>query len=243
MRLGIIERAVILAGGLGARLEPYTQLLPKPLLPVGHLPILEVALRQLRTAGVRHVTLAVGHMGSLIEAYFGDGRNLGLKITYSREQSPLGTAGPVRLIDDLSDTFILMNGDLLTDMNYADLNLFHRERRAVATVATYRRQERIDLGVLDIDSEGLVTGYREKPIFEFSVSMGIYVLDPRVLQFIQHGVAMDLPTLVRTLIAEGERVVAYPFSGVWLDIGRSDDYAEAQRRFKEEPGRFLGQLS
>jgi NDP-sugar pyrophosphorylase family protein len=133
-----------------------------------------------------------------------------------------------------------MNGDLLTDISYPDLWQFHHDRQAVATVAMYRRQEHIELGVLEVDNEGLVTGYIEKPTYHFLVSMGIYILEPCVLKFILPGVAMDLPDLVRTLISVGERVVAYPFSGLWLDIGRPDDYVEAQRRLKETPGQFLG---
>lgn len=233
------RRAVILAGGRGTRLAPYTAILPKPLVPIGQMPILEIILRQLHMAEISRATLAVGYLAPLLEAYFGDGQRFSLKIDYSYEESPLGTAGPLRLIKDLKEDFLLMNGDLLTDINFLDLWRFHREKKAAATLAVCRREERIELGVIKMDGDGRVSEYVEKPCHQYLVSTGIYVLEPRIIDFIPEGSSMDLPELVRALIQAGECVVGYPFSGAWLDIGRPDDYAEAQKLFEKGPERFL----
>jgi len=235
----MIERAVILAGGQGLRLGPHTAVLPKPLLPVGGVPILEIVVRQLRAAGVQRVTLAVGHLGSLVATHFGDGRRFGLRIDYSWEPYPLGTAGPLGMIDDLSDTCILMNADLLTDIDYQDLCRFHRVRGAAATIATYRREERSAFGIIDVDAQGRVTRYVEKPARDVRVSMGIYVIEPHVAQRLSAGTAIDFPELAQILIHAQEAVVAYPFSGVWLDIGDADGYAQAAAAFARLPHQFL----
>lgn len=234
-------RAIILAGGKGQRLRPYTTVLPKPLMPIGDMPILEVVLRQLKRAGVDHVTMAVGYLSELLQAFFGDGKRLGLRIDYSFEDRPLGTVGPLTLIPDLADegTFLMMNGDILCTIDYAKLLARHRESGAAATIATFRREVRIDFGVIETDAQDLLTGYVEKPTFDYRVSMGIYCFDARVLKLLEPGQPRDFPDLVKTLIARGEKVASYPFDGYWLDIGRPDDYATAIEEFESRRAEFL----
>jgi NDP-sugar pyrophosphorylase family protein len=231
-------KAVILAGGKGSRLAPYTTVLPKPLMPIVDMPILEIVLKQLKSSGFDDVVLAVGHLASLIKTYFGDGSDLGIGITYSHESSPLGTAGPLANIDGLTETFLVMNGDILTDLDYRRLVEHHREGGGMMTIATYRRTVKIDFGVLET-VDGNVSKYVEKPTLDYVVSMGIYVMEPAVLDRIKRGEHMDLPDLVRLLLASGERVQAFSFDGLWLDIGRQEDFTEAQTRFEEHRDHFL----
>lgn len=232
-------KAVILAGGKGTRLRPYTTILPKPLMPIGDMPILEVLLRQMKLAGVDEAVLTVGHLAELLRLFFQDGERLGLHISYSYEDAPLGTAGPLSLVGGLEDTFVVANGDVLTTLPLADLITYHRERQAVATIAMHRRQVFIDLGVIQQDGDGCVTGYIEKPTYDFLVSMGIYVFEPRVLDFIESNVYLDFPDLVKRLIAAGEKVVGYPFEGYWQDLGRPDDYERAVEDFDRMKNEFL----
>jgi len=232
-------QAVILAGGQGRRLHPYTAVLPKPLMPIGDVPILEVVVRQLKGAGFVDITMAVGYLAELLMAYFGDGHKLGVRIGYSREEEPLGTAGPLGLIRRPGEPFLVMNGDLLTTLDYGALWTRHRERGAIATLATFRRDVKIDLGVIECDGEGLVTGYIEKPTFHYSVSTGIYIFEPAVLDHIPIGVRLDLPDLVRKLLAAGEKVATYPFEGIWLDIGRWEDYERAAQEFEQHRAEFV----
>jgi NDP-sugar pyrophosphorylase family protein len=234
-------RAVILAGGKGQRLRPYTTVLPKPLMPIGDMPILEVVLRQLKRAGIVRVTMAVGHLAELLQAFFGDGTRLGLQIDYSLEERPLGTVGPLTLIPGLRNegTFLMMNGDLLTTLDFQALIKRHHESAAAATIATYHRQVRIDFGVVEADGNDLLTGYVEKPSIDYRVSMGVYCFDARVLDMLEHSKYRDFPDLVKSLIAAGEKVVSYPFDGYWLDIGRPDDYATAIEEFESRRALFL----
>ncbi len=232
-------RAVILAGGRGARLAPYTTVLPKPLMPVGEMPILEILLRQLRQAGVRDFILSVGYLASLLEAYFGDGAKWDVRIQYSREESPLGTAGPLSLVDGLTSTFLVVNGDLLTTLDFAAMAEFHRRQQAVATLGLFTKKVKIDLGVIEKDERAYVTGYIEKPTLEYEVSTGVYVMEPLVLTYIPHGQRLDLPDLVRKLVADGRRVLGYHFEGQWLDIGRPDDYAQAVEVFERDRALWL----
>jgi NDP-sugar pyrophosphorylase family protein len=226
-------QAVILAGGKGRRLAPYTTVLPKPLMPVGDVPILEVVIRQLKQAGFEDLTMAVGHLAELLMAYFGDGSRWGVRIHYSREEQPLGTAGPLGLIEGLNGPFLVMNGDLLTTLDYRAMWKYHRSRGALVTMATFQREVKIDLGVLSVDGGQWVCGYTEKPTFHYTVSTGIYVLEPAVLEFIPRGERMDMPDLILRLLAAGHRVSAYPFEGIWLDIGRPDDYERAVAEFEQ----------
>ncbi|HEU4698112.1 MAG TPA: sugar phosphate nucleotidyltransferase [Gemmatimonadales bacterium] len=222
--------AVILAGGKGTRLRPYTTTLPKPLMPVGERPILEIILGQLRRAGVGRVTIAVNHMADLIMAFFGDGRKFGLEIAYSMEDQPLGTVAPLRLIESLPERFLVMNGDVLTDLDYADLYRAHERAGAPLTIATYRRDVRIDFGVLEVDpATSRLTGFREKPAYHFDVSMGIYGFCRSVLEIVPADRPFGLDDLVLGMLARGMPVNAYPFDGYWLDIGRPDDYDRANQ--------------
>jgi NDP-mannose synthase len=218
-------RAIVLAGGKGTRLAPYTTVFPKPLVPVGDMPILEIVVRQLRHFGIEEITLAVGHLAELIVAFFGDGSRYGVKITYSREDTPLGTAGPLSLIPDLNDTFLVMNGDLLTTMDFRGLLTEHRKSGAIATIAAYQHQTKVDLGILEIDAASRVTGYLEKPTYTNRVSMGIYAFEPAALSYIPKGVRFDLPSLVAKLLEANNDVRASLFNGFWSDIGRPVDYA------------------
>ena len=232
-------KAIILAGGKGTRLAPYTTILPKPLMPIGDIPILEIVMRQLAYYGFDDITLAVGHLAELLMAYCGNGAKYGLKLSYSREETPLGTAGPIALVSDLDDTFLVMNGDLLTTLNYGDILRHHKERGAIATLATYPRDVKIDLGVIEFDSTNWVTNYVEKPTFHYSVSTGIYIFEPAILNYIHPGQHLDLPELVLRLLEQGERVSSYHYDGYWLDIGRPDDYQEAIQTFEAHRREFL----
>ncbi len=232
-------KAVVLAGGKGARLAPYTTILPKPLMPIGDMPILEVMLLQMKNAGIKNVVLTVGHLSELLRSFFKNGSQLGINITYSYEQCSLGTAGPIALVDGLNDTFLVSNGDVLTTLNLHDLIEFHREQKAIATIAAHHRQSKIDLGVIQKDGDYRITGYIEKPVYDFMVSMGIYVFEPAVLNYIDRNQYLDIPNLIKKLIAADERIVEYEFNGYWEDLGRPDDYARASRDFEDKREEFL----
>jgi NDP-sugar pyrophosphorylase family protein len=232
-------KAVILAGGKGTRLKPYTTILPKPLMPIGDMPILEILLRQMKRAGVDEVVLTVGHLAEMLRLFFQDGQRLGLRIDYSYEDSPLGTAGPLSLVEGLDGTFLVANGDVLTTLPLANLLGHHRLSGATATIAMHRRQVHIDLGVIEQDDDGRVAGYIEKPTYDFMVSMGIYVFEPRVLDYIPRSEYLDFPDLVKQLIAAGEVVTGFPFDGYWQDLGRADDYERAIEDFDRMRAEFL----
>ncbi len=231
-------RAIILAGGKGTRLAPYTISFPKPLMPIGDLPILEIVVRQLRRSGFTRITMAVGHLAELIHAYFGDGSRFDVAIDYSREEEPLGTAGPLRLLADLDEHFLVMNGDLLTDLDYGALLRGHRESGSDATIGVYEKSVRIDLGVIERDGTGRIVDYREKPTLSYEVSMGVYAFSRSVLQYVPESY-FDFPDLVLELIRRGRPIRAHPFGGLWLDIGRQDDYAKAIETFETQRDRFL----
>jgi len=226
-------RAIILAGGQGRRLRPYTTILPKPLMPVGEKPILEIVVSQLCRAGFTHLTFAVGYLGGLIQAYFGRGERFGIEVDYSFEEAPLGTAGPLSLLDGFGSDFLVMNGDLLTDVDYRTLMCFHKERGAICTVSMYRKLVPISLGVLQLNDTDNVVGYTEKPTLQYPVSMGIYCFRPEVLKYLPRNQHCDLPELVLRLIAAGEKVQAYRHEGRWLDIGRPEDYELAVAEFEK----------
>jgi NDP-sugar pyrophosphorylase family protein len=232
-------RAVILAGGKGTRLAPYTTVLPKPLLPVGEMPILEIVIRQLKRHGFNDLTLAVGYLAELLMAYCGDGNKFGVKLDYSREEQPLGTAGPIASITNLNETFLVMNGDLLTTIDYSTMLKYHREREALATIACYQRDVKIDLGVIDMDSDNWVSNYIEKPTYHYTVSMGIYIFEPAILNYIPSNQRLDLPQLVLNLIKAEKKVNVFNFNGYWLDIGRHDDYERAIEEFAAHRADFL----
>lgn len=232
-------RAVILAGGKGTRLRPFTTSFPKPLMPVGDIPILEIVLRQLRQHGVTDVTMLTGHLSYLLEGYFTDGSNLGMRIDYLHEDQPLGTAGPLRqLTGKVFDDFFVMNGDLLCNMDFSAMMKQHKSEAHPVTVATYVRSEKIELGVLKVSEDGRVTGYEEKPTLRYDVSMGVYCMSPAVLERIPVGY-YDMPTLILDLLAADDKVGSRRHDGLWLDIGRPDDYDEANYLFRNDPELFL----
>lgn len=221
-------RAIILAGGKGTRLRPYTITLPKPLVPVGDQAILEIVVRQLQVAGVGRITLAVSHMAELLSAFFGDGNRFGLKIDYSRESVPLGTMGPLRLISDLPENFLVMNGDILTDLDFAKFWDEHERSGAIASVCCYQRTVKVDFGVLDVSPEDFLVGFREKPPLTHHVSMGIYAFRREVLEHIPEGKPFGFDDLMLRLLEREVPVRCHRHSGQWLDIGRPDDYERAQ---------------
>ncbi|MBN1917971.1 MAG: NTP transferase domain-containing protein [Verrucomicrobia bacterium] len=233
-------RAVILAGGKGTRLRPYTAVLPKPLVPVGDTPILEIILQQLARAGITDVTITVGHLASLIETFFGDGGRFGLSIGYLREETPLNTVGSLALIDDLSEPFLVMNGDVLTDVDFVKLIEFHRAQRAMATIATAAREHQADFGVVRWDGDTRITAFIEKPMSRYHVSMGVYVFSRSVLRHIPAGRPFGFDELMQAMLDAQERVYSYPHEGYWLDLGRPDDYERAIEDFSRMREHFVG---
>ncbi|GAA2733082.1 sugar phosphate nucleotidyltransferase [Actinocorallia aurantiaca] len=232
--------AVIMAGGKGVRLRPYTSTLPKPLVPIGdRYSILEIVLRQLASQGFGSVTLAIGHLGHLIRSYVGDGERWGLKVGYTDEESPLGTVGPLLGMRELPEDFLVMNGDILTDLSFAGLLEAHRSDGARLTVATYRREVKIDFGVLTA-ADGRITEFTEKPVFDYRVSMGVYGLSREVLDRYPPGLPLGFDELVLDLLAEGCNPVDHAFDGYWLDIGRPDDYDRANAEFSTLQPALLG---
>jgi NDP-sugar pyrophosphorylase family protein len=232
-------KAVVLAGGKGTRLAPYTKILPKPLMPIGDMPILEVLIRQMKHAGVEQVILTVGHMAGLLKAFFNDGSEFGIPISYSYEEKPLGTAGPLALVEGLQDTFLVMNGDVLTTLCLGDLIRFHQETRATATIAMHRRKVKIDLGVIECNDKNEITDYIEKPTYDYMVSMGIYVFEPHVVSYILPGQYLDFPALVHKLLDANEKVVGLPFEGYWQDLGSPGDYEQANQDFDKMRAQFF----
>jgi NDP-mannose synthase len=232
-------QAVVLAGGKGTRLAPYTNILPKPLMPIGNMPILEVLLRQMKVAGFDEVTLTVGHLAELLEAFFKDGQRFGLHIRYSIEDNPLGTAGPLALVGNITDTFLVCNGDVLTTLDLKELLKFHREQKGIATIAMHHRNVKINLGVIEMNGGYEIAGYVEKPSMDYMVSMGIYIFEPEILKYIEPNRYLDFPDLVLKVLAAKEKVYGYPFDGYWQDLGNPDDYQQAQQDFTEMQSQFL----
>ena len=230
------KRAIILAGGKGTRLSPYTTVLPKPLLPIGDRAILEVVVEQLRGYGFTHLTLAVGYLAHLVRAVMQDGTHHGVTIDYHEEEQPLGTVGALATIEGLDDSFLVMNGDVLTALDYGQLLDVHRQSENLLTIASHRRVVRTEYGVLHVQDGGeatkAVVGFEEKPELPYTVSMGVYVMEPRALEYIDVGARLDLPDLVLRLLDAGERVGSYLFEGYWLDIGRHEDYERAIREYE-----------
>jgi NDP-sugar pyrophosphorylase family protein len=210
-------------------------------MPIGDMPILEILLRQMKRAAIEEVVLTVGHLSGLLKAFFGDGEQIGMHIQYSYEDKPLGTAGPLSLIKGLKETFLVTNGDVLTTLDLGELIADHRRSGAIATIATHVRRVHIDLGVILFNGSSEVVGYEEKPTYELRVSMGVYVFEPRVLDYIEYNQYLDFPDLVLRLIGAGERVMGYPYEGYWQDLGRSDDYEQAVQDFEAIRTQILGE--
>ncbi|MDB5526954.1 MAG: Nucleotidyl transferase [Devosia sp.] len=233
------KRAIILAGGRGTRLRPYTVVLPKPLMPIGEYPILEVVIRQLARCGFDHITLAVNHQAELIKAFFDDGRKWRVRIDYSLEDRPLATMGPLRLVRDLPENFLVMNGDILTDLDFGAFHDEHVAKASLFTISAHRREQRIDYGVLESNGEGELVAFREKPRTQYEVSMGVYMASRAILDFIPPEQAYGFDNLMLDLIAAGRKVAVRNYPGYWLDIGRPDDYAEAIEQFDAMQSKFL----
>lgn len=232
--------AVILAGGKGVRLRPYTTALPKPLVPIGDShAILEIVLRQLAGVGFRRCTIAIGHLGNIIRAYVGDGSQWGMDVDYVTEDSPLGTMGPLlTMIDQLPEHFLVMNGDVLTDLDFSAVLDQHRGTGAPLTIATYARTVQIDFGVLSTD-DGRVVAFTEKPSMDYRVSMGVYGVSRGTLRRYTPGLPLGFDEVVLDLLAAGEAPRAFDFDGYWLDIGRPDDYDRANAEFSSRRGLLL----
>ena len=233
------KRAVVLAGGRGTRLRPYTVVLPKPLMPIGEFPILEVIVRQLARDGFDRITMAVNHQAELINTFFQRGEKWGIQIDYSLEDRALGTMGPLRLIDDLPENFLVMNGDILTDLNYRKLFEDHVTSGSIFTVSSSSREQAVDYGVLKTDANRNLVGFEEKPRLNYEVSMGIYILSARVLPLIPAERLYGFDDLMHDLIAAGKKVFVRRFEGYWLDIGRPDDYTKAIDEFETMSSHFL----
>lgn len=245
-------RAVILAGGRGTRLAPFTSVLPKPLMPIGERAILELVLERLESFGIVDITLCVGYLSHLIRAVLENRANDRVRIRYVLEQHPMGTAGPLRLVEGLDDTFVVMNGDVLTDIDYSELLAYHSSQQNVVTIATHTRSIKIDYGVVRFDGNGdangngngdgggataahqRITGFIEKPEYVSPVSMGIYVFEPSVFDYIAPDEPSDFPDLVKALLQAEQPVGAYFHDGMWFDIGRQDDYTEAVEAWTRE---------
>ncbi len=236
--------AVILAGGKGTRLRPYTTVVPKPLVPIGDdTSVLDVVLRQLSAYGFEKVTLAIGTHGHLIRSFVGDGGRWGLSISYAEEQVPLGTIGPLLLLlDRLPEQFLVMNGDVLTDLDYSAVLQHHMQSRAPLTVATCRRQSHIDFGVITSD-ECRIRAFHEKPVLTHEVSMGIYALSRPTLEGYEAGLPLGFDTLVLDLLSRGNRPATYQWDGYWLDIGRPEDYERANAEFAQIRSKLLPRAS
>ncbi len=228
--------AVILAGGKGTRLQPYTDNLPKPLVKVGDQPIIEILLRQLARGGVTRAVIALNHLADQIQAVLGDGSHLGIQIEYSHEAQPLSTVGPLKLIGNLPEHFVVANGDILSDIDVGELYQSHLASAAKMTVATFRRTEKIDYGVVEVADSGLVTGFREKPEYDFTVSMGIYVFARAVLEHVPDGAKFGFDDLMMGLLRREEPVNTFEYDGYWLDIGRPADYWQANRDIERIKG-------
>jgi len=221
-------KAVILAGGKGTRLKPYTTILPKPLVPIGDKAILEILIGRLKKFGITDITMCVNHLAELIMAYFGDGSKWGVKIEYSFEDIPLGTVAPIKLIKNLPEDFFVMNGDLLTDFDFRKFYDYHLNSKELLTVATYKRTHKTDFGVIDIDAvKNIATGFREKPEQTLYVSMGVYVFNKNVLDFVPDNKPFGFDDLMVTLLDKKQPIKVYPYDGYWLDIGRPEDYEKA----------------
>jgi NDP-sugar pyrophosphorylase family protein len=222
------NKAIILAGGKGTRLKPYTTVIPKPLVPLGEKAILQILIERLKKFGFTDLVLCVNHMADLIMAFLGDGKKYGVKVKYSFEDKPLNTVAPLKLIKNLPQNFLVMNGDLLTDLDLRKMYQHHMKKKSLITVATYHRKVKIDFGVIEVDRKNNVAvGFREKPEYDYDVSMGVYVFNKKVLDFVPYNRPFGFDQLMLTLLDNKEKVNLYPYNGYWLDIGRPDDYEKA----------------
>lgn len=225
--------AVILAGGKGTRLRPYTIAMPKPLVPVGDYPILEIIIRQLANYGFKRIIITVNHQADLIKTYFGNGEKWGVQIEYSLETKPLGTMGPLKLLKDLPHDFLVMNGDILTDLDYSKFYEEHVANQSVFTISGYKRKHKVDYGVLHVSNDGFLNGFEEKPELDYTVSMGIYAVSKKILEYIPQNEFYGFDSLMLDLVNKKQNVSVDVFDGYWLDIGRPSDYQQAIEDFEE----------
>lgn len=235
----IEKRAIILAGGKGTRLRPYTVVLPKPLMPIGDYPILEVIIRQLKQYNFTHITMAVNHQAEIIKAFFGDGSKWGIKIDYSLEKKSLSTMAPLKLINDLPEDFLVMNGDILTDLDFGEFYKNHIKNKNIFTISSYQREVKSEFGVLAVDNLNTLTGFREKPISIYDVSMGIYMVSKKAVEYIPEDTFYGFDHLMLDLMKNNEKPKVQKFDGYWLDIGRPDDYVQAIDEFDSMKERFI----
>tara|TARA_Y100000589_G_scaffold145189_1_gene138837 strand:- start:4955 stop:5662 length:708 start_codon:yes stop_codon:yes gene_type:complete len=233
-----IKRAIILAGGKGSRLRPYTVVLPKPLMPIGEYPILELVIRQLIKYDFSHITLCVNHQAELIKSFFGDGNRWGIKIDYSHEIEPKGTMGPLKKILDLPENFLVMNGDILTNLDFNKFYFDHVNSREIFSISSFKRKQKIDYGVLECDQNKYLKGFKEKPMYEFNVSMGIYMAAKEIIDFIPDEF-FGFDSLMLKLLNLGKSINVIEFNDYWLDIGRPDDYIKAIEDFESMKNYFL----
>jgi NDP-sugar pyrophosphorylase family protein len=227
------KRAIILAGGKGTRLKPYTISLPKPLVPLGDKPILELIIMQLKNHGFTHITITLNHMAEMIKAFFNDGSKWGVKIDYTLEEEPLSTMGPLTLIKNLPENFLVMNGDVLTDLSFSRFFNEHEAEKSLFTIASHRRTEKVDYGLLHHDENNKLIKFEEKPNYEFLVSMGVYMVNRSVVEYIPENTFFGFDHLMYKLLEVEKPATVYEFEGFWLDIGRPSDYETAIKKVKD----------
>ncbi len=234
-------KAVILAGGRGTRLRPYTLVLPKPLVPIGDRPVLELLIQRLKKFGFKEIIITIGYLGNLIKALCGDGNQWGVTISYSEENQPLGTIGPLTLIKgELGQTFLVCNGDILTDLNIFKFLEFHKEKGGIATIAGIKRRVKIDLGVFECDSDHRIASFMEKPTKEYFAGMGIYIFEPEILNYVPKEIPFGFDDLMDALLSECVPIYSYIHDGYWFDIGIEEDFKRAQREFEANKQRVIG---
>lgn len=225
-------QSIILAGGRGSRLDPYTKILPKPLFPIGDKPIAAILVNQLKSAGFDEIIMCLGYLADLLMVYFKDGRQFGVPIRYSVETKPLGTAGPLKKVNNLEDVFLVVNGDELTTLDFKALYEHHLRRQADMTVAVQRKTISTSVGVLGI-KDGQITAYSEKPTINYWASMGIYVVNKWVLSLIPENERFDMPELVQLLLQEAAQVVCFENRDYWFDIGSLADLEKANSEYNK----------
>lgn len=232
-------QAIILAGGKGSRLRPYTTVLPKPLLPLGEFPIAEIIIRQFKSFDIKNIVISTGYLGGLIEAYFAKGKRWGVNIQYIRENRPLGTAGAIKLVKDVEEDFLVINGDVLSDINFGELIKHHKKKRNIATIIIKERKVKTDFGVIQSDDHGRLIDYIEKPQHKFYVSTGINILNKKCKSYIQNNESIGMPELMLRMKNSGEKVHCFKTKALWLDLGRFDDFESAQEVFIKHKKKFL----
>jgi len=226
-------KAIILSGGLGTRLKPFTEVIPKPLLPIGEKAVLEIQIEHLKANGFDHIYLATNYKSAYIENFFGDGSKYGVKLTISKEDKPLGTVGPVKLLQsELTEPFLVMNGDILTQLKYRNLFDFACQRDTLLTIGTTEIVTPFQFGNIKTDGD-LVTGIDEKPDIRTTILAGIYVFKPALLDIIPDNTLYGMDRLITDMLSRALPISHYSIKEYWLDIGQVKDYEKAQEIYKE----------